>query len=440
MSRTLFRLAEKITNTPHLVTGDYLDRVCEYIEKRNMGQVELVIDPVKRTYWEDELLYNEDTKVGIISIEGPLTYLHYKGICGESGPSYEMIKSQFDQMVKLGAKNIVMDQDSVGGEAYMSMETAAYMRKVADEQGINLISYVDGGSYSASYVFSAVAHEVISNPQAEVGSIGVVVRLRNNNKQKQAEGIEESYIFAGKGKVPFKEDGGFDEEFLEDLSYKVGLTYEEFVNHVASYRGISPEAIKDFGAKTFVAKDALERGLIDRVMTHEQFADYLATLVEEKDMAISLRENKMNLKELQEVNTTLQASLEEAQIGFTELQQAHDLAQEELASALAEVAALKAALDEATTEAKNLVEQKRKKALEEVTSEEEAAVLYASLSSLDDTAFDAVVASFAKKATTLEQSNLFQEQGNSQQAEDPPSDKPSLKDKIAKKYNTEGAK
>jgi signal peptide peptidase SppA len=452
--------ARMINNTPHLIENESFQVLLDYLESRDNLTVnlpEMAISNNLNNSSGDWVL--GEGSVAYIPINGTLTYedTMWSALCGMT--SYQSIVSQMKQAASEGYRTVVLDIDSGGGEAYQTFSTARTIRKIADENDMKLISYVDGMAASAAYALAATSHEIIAHPQSEVGSIGVVTRLTNTNARDMMEGITTTYIYAGGSKIPYAEDGSFRKDFLEDIQEKVDVLYDEFVGHVASSRGIEESVVMDTDAKVFTASKAMTLGLIDTVMEVEEFAEYLADMSdkEARNMPINIfkskkeedmpnkksaegEQNTLTLTELQEVNTTLQASLEEAQIGFTELQQAHDLAQEELVSALAEVEKLKAALEEASTETKNLVEQKRKKALEDVTSEEEATVLYASLSSLDDTAFDAVVASFAKKATTLEQSDLFQEQGNSQKAEDQPSDKPSLKDKINKKYNTEGAK
>lgn len=64
-------------------------------------------------------------------------------------------------------------------------------------------------SASAAFGLSVAAHEIIANPDAELGSVGVVVKLRNMNKAMNNAGVEDTYIYAGDSKIPFKEDGSF---------------------------------------------------------------------------------------------------------------------------------------------------------------------------------------------------------------------------------------
>ncbi len=119
MAGKLLRLTERIYNTPHLMAPASLENAVRYLQSRNEGVVEFAISG-GRTRDKNEVTYNPDTGMGIISIDGPLTYVEYQGICGEESASYQQIKEEFDAMLGLGAKTVVFDCDSPGGEAYGS--------------------------------------------------------------------------------------------------------------------------------------------------------------------------------------------------------------------------------------------------------------------------------------------------------------------------------
>lgn len=213
--------------------------------------------------------------VGIINISGPLTNKEtgWESICG--GCSYESIMDQCEDLIEEGATCIVMVVDSGGGEAYGMMESANNIREQCDKAGIPLYAYIDGCSASAAYGISCVADEVIANPYSDVGSIGVLVSLVDSSKQDEMEGVKYVYVTAGKEKIPYNEDGSFRSEFIDDLQYKVDFLYEAFCSHVSSYTGLSVEDVKNTEAKTFIAPDALKLGLINKIMTNEEFVDYI---------------------------------------------------------------------------------------------------------------------------------------------------------------------
>lgn len=425
MAREILRLAQSLYNKPHLVTGGYLNSVVEYLEDRNSGKVELAANETL-TGRVRELNYNPDTQIGWLSMEGPLTYIQYEGLCGPSGPSYQTIRDEVQQMLSSGAKLIVLDQDSPGGEAYQAFETAKFVRQEADKYGAKVIAYVDGMSASASYVFSSIADEVIMNPQAEVGSIGVVVKLRNMNEAMKRAGVEDTYIYAGDSKVPFDADGKFTPDFLEDIQGKVNALYVEFAQHVSAMRGISHESVVATQAKTFMADQAIELGLADKKMTLSEFAEYLADISQSGgnmpignifkqtknevtpnmsvDMA-KLEELQTQLSQYETQLSTLQASLED----MGGLKAALEAALGEKETALADAQALVAKLEEEKVEQKL---QARKEKLASVVAQDQVEGLVSSMASLDDAAFETVVGAMATSTKAVQESEMFTEVGD----------------------------
>ena len=426
MSHELLRLTQSLYNKPHLVTGSYLNEIVSFLENRNDGKFELAVQDTV-TAKSRELNYNPDTKIGWVSMEGPLTYLQYYGLCGPSGPSYQTIRDEVNQMLESGAKYIVLDQDSPGGEAYQAFETANHIRQQADKYGAKIIAYVDGSSHSASYVFSSVADEVIMNPQAEVGSIGVVVKLRNVNEAMKKMGVEDTYIYAGDSKVPFDSEGNFSEGFLSDIQEKVNVLYEEFASHVSGYRNLSKEAVVATQAKTFVASKAIELGLADKQMTINEFAEYLADLTQEgvkmplgnlfKPNSKEESTDMTQLAQLQEQLQGAQAELSAAQASIVELTALKTAAEAVIEE---QTAALTAALDQVASLQAEKEESKaslRKEKLSAVLSADKVEEVQASLATLSDEAFSTVLAGFAAQKQALEASDLMTEMGSESQEE-----------------------
>lgn len=279
MAHNLFRLTQKLYGVPHLVNKQSFDSVTSYLNSRNVQGMKLIpapagMDEEQEPEKPDDL--DDINGVGVIEICGPLTNKSsgWEALCG--GCSYEMILEQCDEYIEQGARCIVLSVDSGGGEAYGCFEAANMLRKKCDEANIPLYAYVDGCSASAAYALTCVADEVICNPYADVGSIGVLVCLTDKSKHDDMEGIKKIYVTAGKEKIPYNEDGSFREEFIADLQEKVDFLYNEFCTHVSNYTGLSVDEVKNTEAKTFIAKDALSLGLVNQVMTNEEFVDYIA--------------------------------------------------------------------------------------------------------------------------------------------------------------------
>lgn len=277
MPHSLFKLTQKILGVPHLINKQSFNSITSYLNSRNVQGMKLVPAPMTEEDMPEETPDDLDdiNSVGIINICGPLTNkpTGWEMMCG--GCSYESIMEQCEELIEEGASCIVMVIDSGGGEAYGCFSAGDNIRKQCDDAGIPLYAYIDGCSASAAYGLTCVADEVIANPYSDVGSIGVLVSLVDTSKQDEMNGVKYVYVTAGKEKIPYAEDGSFRPEFINDLQYKVDFLYEAFCDHVSNYTGLSVEDIKNTEAKTFIASDALKLGLINQIMTNEEFVDYI---------------------------------------------------------------------------------------------------------------------------------------------------------------------
>lgn len=302
MAHKLPRLSKSILDLPQLITATKFEEIASVLEDRNSGIYEAATHAAKLSSGEMEYGAGDlvEGSVGVLRVEGPTTYKKtgWEAYCG--GCSYQGLLEQMDEIVaNREVTKILMLVDSGGGEAYRAFQCSRDLRKKADAAGIKIYAYVDGMAASAGYALASAAHEVIMNPDAECGSIGVVIRLANNNKKLEEDGITVKYITAGASKVPFDENGEYRPDFISDLQTKVDSLYGEFVNHVASMRGISSEVVTSTDAKMFSSTDCLRLGLVDKVMEGEEFYTYLSEVSESEineDVTTPPKDQTVNIK------------------------------------------------------------------------------------------------------------------------------------------------
>lgn len=280
MAHELLHLSRRVFNTPQLIAPASMEMIASYLKSRNIGTMSLGIMPEEPSLPDSEdddedISYSAYYDVGVIDIKGVLTNVPFEGICGEEGCSYESIQEDFQTLIDVGAKTIVLCVDSGGGEAYGAFEAALYCQAIAKAAGTKIVTYVDGCAFSAAYVWASIADELIVNPLGEVGSIGVVVQLVNTNRYDQEQGIDKTYLYAGDNKIPFDKNGNFRDDFLESIQEKVDIFYSYFVDFVATTRNIKPQAVIDTKADTYLPEQALALGLIDKVMTKNDFISYI---------------------------------------------------------------------------------------------------------------------------------------------------------------------
>jgi ClpP class serine protease len=268
------RLTSDLFNKPHLISAEAYTVITNYLNLRNTGllasvQMEKVSPDLDKPA--------KAGKIGIINIHGSLTNKPVESMCGATGTSYAGLLNQTSELINAGCKTIVLDISSGGGEAFNVFQTATAMRKMADDNGVYMISYVQDCAASAAYALCVASDEIVAHPQGSVGSIGVLVALMNDTKALEKEGLVRSFVTAGANKIPFDADGNFREEFISDIQAQIDELYDEFCEHVSFYTGLSVEDIKTTEASMYRANKALEMGLINSIMSNEEFADYLIT-------------------------------------------------------------------------------------------------------------------------------------------------------------------
>lgn len=419
MAHELFRIEAKLTNEPHLVHPATFETIINYLEKRN-GE-DFIPEAKVETDDMGRYTFNDDVGVAVMNIDGPLTYkpVSFMGMdCG--GASYQVLKTDFNYLVEQGAKTIVLNISSGGGEAYQCFATARYMRNLADANGVKIISFVDGLAASAAYALATTADEIIVAEGSEVGSIGVLVRLMNDSKKLEKDGYERTFVTAGKEKVPFAADGSFKPDFLADIQDKVNTLYAEFTGFVAERRNLSVESVIATEAKTFLPEKALQLGLIDKVMTVEGFYEYLAdssasqNIPERKNgnLLANLNVTKLNEETLDmEKIAELEASLVEANSAI----EANAIALAAVAKEKAELEAKLAQATEQLTVMQGEIASKkvasRKSTLLQFLAEDKAEELNVSLADASDAVFETVVSTVKAQHELVKNSELMTELG-----------------------------
>lgn len=364
MKKKPVRVMQKLENTPHLVTPEFVELAFQVLGRDTTASLD--DDVLKEEKKKRQCTYNG--AVGIIPIDGPLTYkaTGFEPLCG--GVSYQQLEKDVKKCIKEGVSVVVLDVDSPGGEAYGVFEAASYIKNLCKDSNVRLLTYVDGLAASAAYALASVSDEIIANPDSELGSIGVVTRLSNKNKKEKEDGVEVVYIYAGESKVPFDKEGSFKKGFLEDLQEKVNILYDRFVGHVSTNRNVSEEAVRGTQAKCFMADKALSLGLCDKLMTREDFYSYLLQeqpRIEGKNMSIDVETLEVKMADSEKV-------LSESKMAMEELEAKHMASikemQEKMEAMQAEMASILTAKQEAEGMAAALAAEKNAKERAELTT------------------------------------------------------------------------
>jgi signal peptide peptidase SppA len=185
---------------------------------------------------------------------------------------------------KKSAKAVVLAINSPGGapaQARMIMERA---RQLSIEKQIPLIAYIEDVGASGGYLIALAGEEILADPFAIVGSIGVVAAGFGFTDAIDKLGIERRVHTAGTNKVrldPFREEREEDREKLKAI---LDETHRIFIDLVKTRRGdrLTGDDDKVFSGDFFLAEEGKRLGLVDeigdlRVILKERYGADLKT-------------------------------------------------------------------------------------------------------------------------------------------------------------------
>jgi signal peptide peptidase SppA len=206
--------------------------------------------------------------IAVLPIRGVIS--HRSSFFSEffGGSSVERLSEDLEMMVKnpnIGA--IVLDVDSPGGSVSGVMEFAEQILEARKEKKI--VAVANPQAASAAYHIASAAEELIVAPSGSVGSIGVFLMHQDYSEAMKAQGINTTFIKAGK----YKTEGNYYEPLTEDakeaLQARVDAYYDYFVKGVAKGRGVKASDVREgFGeGRMVMAEDAVKAGMADRVGT-----------------------------------------------------------------------------------------------------------------------------------------------------------------------------
>jgi hypothetical protein len=173
----------------------------------------------------------------------------------------------------LPAQRVVIRIDSPGGEAAGTMVAHRKLVALRARYGIPLFAYADEMAASAAFAVASGCEEIWLPDTGVVGSIGVIATLFDRTKQNEKDGLVIELITSGK----FKADGHADRPITggvrSRMQTRVDKIASRFFRIVADARGVSPEAVSDLEAATFLGRDAVSAGIADGVADWDEFLE-----------------------------------------------------------------------------------------------------------------------------------------------------------------------
>lgn len=213
--------------------------------------------------------------VAVLSLEGVMAPKANLFMRVSGGISTQMATKQLESaIVDPRVTAIVNAIDSPGGSVFGTPEFGATINELSKIKPIVTVS--EATLASAAYWAGAAANAVyISGPTVQVGSIGVVT---SHSYDPKAAGTT-TEITAGKYKRMASDKAPLSADGLAYMQSHVDHLYSVFVEAVAGYRGVTPQAVLENMAdgRVFIGQQAIDHGLVDGYATVDAMVEQLAT-------------------------------------------------------------------------------------------------------------------------------------------------------------------
>lgn len=275
-------LVDRVVNRPWLTTQDTLELIVSVATRQQLDpelarriQEERAARPSALALRAAQPLEGSKTAgvrggVAIVPIVGPLIR-HADVFTRVSGlTSVETIAQDVQLAVDSPAVHtILLSIDSPGGEVTGIASLAEAIRAARKP----VVAYVEGLGASGAYWLASGARRIIVESTAGLGSIGVVLAVRDPQRQPSAA------IEFVSSQSPHKRPNPHTDAGKAQYQRVVDQTAEAFVEAVARNRGVSTKTVLErYGAGgLLVGRHAVDAGLADGVGTFEAVLVGMAT-------------------------------------------------------------------------------------------------------------------------------------------------------------------
>lgn len=248
------------------------------------GSGQTAVEPLATVWGKD----TATRKLRAIPVAGAIQTRAADGFALAEGTYGYEVADVLDALEADDTDGVILMMDTPGGTVTGSKAIADAVDRYRERTGKKVYAFVQGMSASGGMYAMAGADEIIADHGTTVGSVGVIMgpveRYRDVTGMGsimgavEAGSITQEYITAGKGKdagQPFRDLTPEERANLTDITDEM---YDDFVNHVATKRGIDRAVIVDqLGAGMFTGQKAKEVGYIDEVMGRDEAMRHFAT-------------------------------------------------------------------------------------------------------------------------------------------------------------------
>ena len=248
------------------ITSGFEDRLLA-AEDRMMAAVEAMGAKVDEEEMSSILQINGD--VGVIEIRGMLTNVNswinkYLGLV-----AYDEIRLATAQALDAGVGGLMYLIASPGGRV-AGMDGAA---ELISSVPVPTLAFAEETMASAALFLGIQAEHVLAGRVANVGSVGVMMKIMDYTEKMKKDGIKAERIRSGDLKAPGDPLFKLTAKERELLEGQVMTMAEMFFNVVSEARGIPRPMLDQLDittGRTFIGEQALQAGLVDSLATFDE--------------------------------------------------------------------------------------------------------------------------------------------------------------------------
>lgn len=223
--------------------------------------------------------------VETIYIEGTIASENVNSYGVTIGYQHQWTLDELDYLINDESnKGLILYINSGGGGTYESDEMYLALKKYKEETGRPIYAYYAQTAASGALYLSMAADEIYANRMTMTGSIGVMINSYDATGLMNKLGIKDITIKSGKNKNMLSPTAGTTQEEIDILQSMIDESYNIFVGIVSEERGIPLEKAKQIAdGRVYSAQQAKELGLIDDVMSYDDFMAMLQAKTEFTD-------------------------------------------------------------------------------------------------------------------------------------------------------------
>jgi protease-4 len=214
-----------------------------------------------------------------IAIEGPI-----------AGATRTRVLKAIRQVEQRECPALLLRIDSPGGTVGDSQEIHSALLRLR-EKGCRVVASFGNISASGGVYIGVAAETIVANPGTITGSIGVILRGNNLSKLLERIGVSFETVKSGLYKDILSPDRALTDGERELLQSLIDSSYDQFVEAVATGRGLNQEVVRGFAdGRVFSGAQAKQLGLVDALGDEEtarRLAAELAGLDPEKTRPIT---------------------------------------------------------------------------------------------------------------------------------------------------------